>query len=238
MKIIDFHSHILPGLDDGSRDMEMTEIMLSSARKNGIDAMVATPHFYADRMRLHPFLDHRQQVFEAVRERAADMGLELFCGAEVAFFRGIGRAEEVERLCIRGTSLLLLEMPFRPWTERDLSEVGALLERDIRPVIAHLERFPAFQRDKSMVDALMELPVLIQVNTGPLLHWRTRGPILRWLKEGEADLLGTDCHDLSRRCVNMAQARQVILQKAGEAVLQRIDQTGQKLLRGALQRVE
>ena len=233
MKTIDFHSHILPALDDGSKSIEMTERMLSTAKGQGIDAMVATPHFYAERMRLPSYLQRRQEAWERTRELAADMGMELFLGAEVAFFPGIGRAEEIVELCIQGTSLMLVEMPFRPWTEKDLNEIEHLMDRGIRPIIAHLERFPGFQRDKSMVDELMEMPVLIQVNTGPLLHWNTRRPILRWLKNGQVDLLGSDAHNLDSRAVNLALGRQVIRQRLGQDVLDEIDRTGQQLLRVA-----
>ena len=233
MKIIDFHSHILPALDDGSKSIEMTERMLSAAKAQGIDAMVATPHFYAERMRLTSYLQRRQEAWERTRALAAGMGMELFLGAEVAFFSGIGRAEEIAELCIQGTSLMLVEMPFRPWSGKDLKEIERLLERGIRPIIAHLERFPSFQRDKSMVDELMEMPVLVQVNTGPLLRWTTRRPVLRWLKNGQVDLLGSDCHNLDSRAVNLAQGRQVIRQRLGQDVLDEIDRTGQQLLRPA-----
>lgn len=233
MKVIDFHSHILPGLDDGSKDIHMTSAMLTEAKRQGIDVMVATPHFYGDSMKLETFLKDRREAFAAASEAAEQVGIQLYCGSEVAYFRGISRAEDIRQLCIRGTNLMMVEMPFHAWTGQELRELEALIHSGVRPIIAHLERFPYFQEDKSMIDQLLDLPVLIQVNAGPLLRWSNRRRPLRWLKEGQAHLLGSDAHNTSSRSVNLGPAREVIRKKLGQQTLDHIDSIGQRALTSA-----
>lgn len=230
MSIIDFHSHILPGIDDGSRDAAMTVRMLQSASAQGIGTIVATPHFYADSATIERFLRHRQRALEEVQEIAARNQIRIVCGAEVAFFPDMSRAEDLERLCIENTRLLMVEMPFREWTARDLREMEMLLRRGLHPVIAHLERFYQFQTDKGMIPALLDMPVSIQINAGCLLRWNTRRRAIKLFQNGQAHLLGSDCHNISTRPENLAEGRAVLEKKLGKQALRRIDRLGKALL--------
>ena len=231
MNVIDFHSHILPGIDDGSRSIGMTARMLDACAEQGIAVQIATPHFYADRMNPEAFLERRRAAFEQTLPLAEERGIELLCGAETAFFRSIGQAEILDRLTIEGTRLLLLEMPFRPWTGRDLDEVDRILRRGIRPVIAHVERFYGFQKDRGIVDELIDMPVYVQVNAEALLTWKTRGRMLKLFANGRADLLGSDCHNVTDRAQNLAAGREALRKKLGPQALEKIDVLGGQILR-------
>ena len=127
MVVIDFHSHVLPGIDDGSRNIETSIEMLRLSRNAGVDRMIATPHFYADEDRIEHFLEKREHAYQSLIEAVTTENIsdtpQLLLGAEVAFFDGIGDADKVDRLTIQGTELLLLEMPFRTWTDEDLLQV-------------------------------------------------------------------------------------------------------------------
>lgn len=230
MSIIDFHSHILPGIDDGSRDAAMTAQMLQSASAQGIRTIVATPHFYADSTTIERFLRHRQRALDEVQEIAARNQIRIVCGAETAFFSEMSRAENLELLCFNNTNLIMVEMPFRGWTARDLREIEMLLRRGLRPVIAHLERFYQFQTDKGMIPELLDMPVYIQINAGCLLHWNRRRQAIKLFKDGQAHLLGSDCHNISTRPENLAEGRAVLEKKLGRQALRRIDRLGKTLL--------
>ncbi|MBR1629024.1 MAG: capsular polysaccharide biosynthesis protein, partial [Lachnospiraceae bacterium] len=82
--VIDFHTHVLPGIDDGARDLETSIEMLDKMKKQGVDLVVATPHFYADRMTVDGFLKNREKAFEAVESRRRDGWPKVMKGAEVA----------------------------------------------------------------------------------------------------------------------------------------------------------
>ncbi|MBQ6421826.1 MAG: capsular polysaccharide biosynthesis protein [Clostridia bacterium] len=228
---IDFHCHILPGIDDGSKNPDMTREMLNVSRRQGIGTVVATPHFYADSMRISGFLERRKAAYEATLPLAEAAGIRIIPGAEVAFFPGISRAEGIDRLTIGDTGMMLIEMPFRAWSGRDLDEVERILQ-DMEVCIAHLERFYQFQTDKGIIPALLEMPVCVQVNAECLLDRRTRKIPLKLFKNGQAHLLGSDCHNLESRPQNLAEGRAVIAAKCGAAVLEEIDALGEEILEG------
>lgn len=231
MSVIDFHSHILPGIDDGSRDREMSEKMLEFSGKQGVNLMVATPHFYASRMTMDSFLRKRATAFDSIKNDAEKHRVGLLQGAEVAFFSGMSCADGLESLTIAGTMLLLLEMPFRSWSDGDIREVEKLLDRGLTPVIAHMERFYPYQKDKRIIDELYALPVLVQVNAESLLNWRTKRLALKLFREGKTQLLGSDCHNLLSRPPNLTAGRNVIEKKLGVPYLERMDRLGEEMLK-------
>lgn len=230
VSVIDFHAHILPSLDDGSRSDEMTGQMLQSAKEQGIDAIVATPHFYADSMRMERFLQKREQAFFRAEKQAQEHGIRLFCGAEAAFFSGIGKAAGIEMLQIENTDLLMLEMPFRAWSAYDIKEIDQLLRRGIQPVIAHLERYFSFQTDREIIPLLLDMPVSVQINAECLLYWRTRRRALKLFESGQAHLLGSDSHNMSSRPQNLKAGRAVLERKLGKKYLVEMDKLGTSLL--------
>lgn len=223
-RMIDIHSHVLPGIDDGSKNIEMSREMLDTSATMGVTLLAATPHFYADQMQIDTFLENREAAYTAIAPYAQAKGIRLIKGAEVAFFRGIGRSEQITALQLEGTNLLLLEMPFRDWTKSDLKEVDQLIDRGITPILAHIERFYGFQRDKGIVDALMDRDVLVQINTDPLTHWSTRGKLLKLIRQERVHFLGSDCHNTTTRPQNLALGREVIRKKLGEDTLRQLDE--------------
>ncbi len=230
-EIIDFHTHILPGIDDGSRDADTSCRMLEMAVEQGVDMIVATPHFYASRDRVEHFLEKRARAEALLREHLAGYPLQLRHGAEVAFFRGISRAEKLDSLTIEGTNLLLLEMPFMPWESSDIDEVETLIEeRGYRILLAHLERYLDLPGNKRRIQEILELPVHVQINAESLTDWRKRGHLVRMFRDGQAHVLGSDCHSLHRRPPNLAEGRAVLEKKLGRECLQRIDADGCRLL--------
>ena len=231
MPVLDLHSHVLPGIDDGSPDVETSLEMLRLSAQQGVEAMVATPHFYAWRNRVERFLRRRQRAFEQLAPHLLPGLPDLYLGAEVAFFEGISEAEMLEELTLEGTDVLLLELPFRPWSGRDLDEVEALIEcRGFQVVLAHLERYTMFSENRSLLLELMDMPLQVQINAESLLSWRGRGRLLKWFRNDQAHLLGSDCHGVEHRVPNLGQGREILRKKLGQDILDRIDRAGARLL--------
>ena len=233
--IIDFHSHILPGIDDGSRDLDTSMAMLEQIRAQQTDILIATPHFYAMQDRIDTFLQHRQQAYDAFCKAIAGRGWtdypQILTGSEVAFFNGISRSEEICRLTIEGTDLLLLEMPFALWNEHIIEEVSNLIQdRHLRIMIAHLDRFIRMPGNKKYIRQLLELPVYVQLNAECLPDWRHRHIFLKMLEEGTAHVLGSDCHGAHHRVPNLKAGRDMIQKKKGIQLLEKIDRQGYELL--------
>ena len=103
--LIDFHTHILPGIDDGSRNIEMSLNMLAAQREQQVDEIVATPHFYAQKDSVEEFLLRRQCSYEKLKTKMAETNLDqkLHLAAEVYYFQGIGSAGMIPKLCVEGT---------------------------------------------------------------------------------------------------------------------------------------
>jgi len=231
MAIIDMHCHILPGVDDGARDVETSLAMLEASRAQGVQYMVATPHFYATRDRVDAFLARRKAAWEALKARMEPDYPKVMLGAEVAFFRGISRAERLEALKIEGTDCLLLEMPFRPWSEDDVDEVSEILEKHGYTIIlAHVERYLAMRGNADYIGNLLELPVLAQINAESLLDWRQRGKLIKMVRNGQVHLLGSDCHGIHHRPPNLGEGREILRRKTGTEYLDRIDWRSEELL--------
>ncbi|WP_026496102.1 CpsB/CapC family capsule biosynthesis tyrosine phosphatase [Butyrivibrio sp. WCD3002] len=227
--MIDFHTHILPGIDDGSRNLDMTKELIQRERQQGIDKIVFTPHFYAQNENAQHFLEKRDKAYESVKENCADLtdGLEFKLGAEVYYFPGMGKADILPRLCMEGTDYILLEMPFAQWTSSIYRDVKDIIEKQkLRVILAHIERFYQFQKDKAVWSDILDLPVIPQINTGSFLSWKSRRFDIRFIKEGHGIILGTDCHNITSRVPNLTEGRAVIEKKLGASVLENIDKRG------------
>lgn len=232
-KVIDFHSHILPGIDDGSKNLAMSLAMLRKMTEQEIDACIATPHFYGYRHSVESFLKHRTGAWEQLRTELTDGMPEIRLGAEVALYSKLPDLsdDELDALCIENTRVLLLEMPFAQWTGYDVELVAQLaIQRDYTVVLAHLDRFLDLQRDDGALENLLQMPLFVQINTQSLLTWKCRKKAVEFFREGKAHLLGSDCHNLKDRRPNLQEARNVLEKKLGGDILQQIDELGGELL--------
>ena len=242
--MIDFHTHILPKVDDGSADAVESTAMLQEEMRQEVDTIVATPHFYANRISIEGFLHDRDNsvrtwsAYLNQREDIFDLGSfrGIFLGAEVYYFPGIGRAEKLSELAIRGTKTILIEMPFVQWTEDMVTELRDILNRQqLEIVLAHVERYPEFQKDKRIWEQVMSLPLTLQLNGGCFTHGRARRKFgLGLLQERDNVILGSDCHNMSSRRPNLKEAREIIAKKLGADRLERIDALSQHLIEKTL----
>ena len=233
--MIDFHSHILPGVDDGSRSVEESIAMLRLAGEQGIRRVVATPHFYPRYDRPEAFLERRARAEEALRrEMEKHPGLPcVSIGAEVHFFRGMSDSEILPQLTIRGKSCILIEMTPGPWPEDIYRELAGIWEkRGITPIIAHIDRYIGPFRTYGIPRRLEELPVLVQANADFFLERSTAGMAMRMLKADQIQLLGSDCHNMAFRKPNLGPALGAIEKRLGREALDRIRARGQRLLGG------
>lgn len=231
--LIDFHTHILPEIDDGSRNVEMSLNMLAAQREQQVDEIVATPHFYAQKDSVEEFLLRRQRSYEKLKTKMAETNLDqkLHLAAEVYYFQGIGSAGMIPKLCVEGTQTLLLEMPFAQWNSAVYADVEKLVQRQkLKVVIAHIERYYAFQKKKEIWNAVMELPLYRQMNAGVFLNWKKRHKAFQLAKEAGTIILGSDCHNMDTRHPNLAEGRIVLTKRFGEAFLQKTDRLTREVL--------
>ena len=233
MALIDFHTHILPGIDDGSSSLEESIAMLRMTGEQGIRNVIATPHFYPQYDSLEHFLQRRDNAFATLCEKTGEMSElpTVILGAEVYFFRGMSQSDSLDRLTIGEKKCILLEMPAISWTDeiyRELYEIHA--QRGIVPIIAHVERYITPFNQGKVMRQLAELPVLVQANANFFVKRSTARMAARLLKEDRIHLLGSDCHNMVQRKPNLDLAVQRIRTSLGDDSLCRIEQHQAELL--------
>lgn len=231
--IADFHSHVLPGVDDGSSSLEETLALLRIEAGQGIQHIVATPHFYPQHDDLERFLARRERAEKSLRESLRkEPGLPtITVGAEVYFFPGISDSEALKWLTIGNKRFILLEMQHVPWGSNVYRELESIyVKQGLTPIIAHIDRYISPFHTYGILDRLVDLPVLIQANASFFLRYTTRGMALRMLNKGQIHLLGSDCHNLSSRPPRLGEATDVIRKRLGDLALERIERIGIDIL--------
>lgn len=229
--MIDLHTHILPGMDDGSPDVETSVAMLRCQAQQGVEVVCATSHYYPWENSIERFCERRAQALEQLYG-VLPVGLpQIIPAAEVTFFSGMSDKHGLDKLCVDGTRTLLLEMPFTEWTDFQVEEVSALvLDRGFEVVLVHPERFCSSKGNRKKLEQLTDLPIGLQINTGTLLNWRNRRLGLELLQQARFPLIASDCHNMRHRPPNLKEGRQVAAQKLGEAFLNELDQNAERLI--------
>lgn len=234
-QIVDFHTHILPGIDDGSHNTEETVAMLRQEKEQGITHVVATPHFYPQHDKPERFLARRAAAMERLEEiLAQDPSLpRITAGAEVHYFRGIGSTDVLPELTIGSGRYILIEMPAAPWTETMYDELERIYSRrSIMPIIAHIDRYISPLRTFRIPERLCELPVLVQANADFFVGRFTSGMAMKLLRSEQIHLLGSDCHNLTSRKPNLGAAIEAIQKKLGTEALFPIINSQNEILNG------
>ena len=232
-RIVDFHSHILPGIDDGSASLEESMAMLRLEAKQGIRHVVATPHFYAQHDSIEAFLERRAEAEQCLRgemSKYPDLP-ELTVGAEVYFFQDISQSDVVQRLTIGTNPYCMIEMPMAAWTDamyRELSQIYQ--DQGIVPIVAHVDRYLGRFRTFGIPRRLEELPVMVQANASYFCGSRG-AQAMRLLRKGQIHLLGSDCHNMRGRRPNLDKAVDRIEKHGGAQLLEHIAQ-GQRMVLG------
>lgn len=212
--MIDLHSHILPGLDDGAVDLDDAVDIARAAAADGIYAIAATPHVRED----YPTTaDAMEQGVRQLTRQLTQQGidLELLRGGEVSLEQ-LDRlsVDELRRFGLGGNPrYLLIETPYRTWPlplDEIVSRLGSL---DMIPVIAHPERNPVVQADISKIEKLVRDGALIQITAASLdgrLGPRARTCAERLLDEELVHLIGSDAHTAGIREAGLSAARDAV----------------------------
>ncbi len=231
--VTDFHSHVLPEMDDGSRSPEESVAMLSAMAVQGVSRVVATPHFYLHHEDADSFLRRRQRSYERLLPALQqESGLpELVLGAEVYYFPGISESEVLTQMTIGSSGCVMVEMPIGPWSDAMLRELSEMESRlGLIPIIAHIDRYIGTVSSRHLSAVLEDMPVYVQANALPFLCWSTRRRLLKMLKKGQIQLLGSDCHDTEKRPPNLGAAVDTIVKYLGQDAISEIRDFEKQLL--------
>lgn len=221
---IDFHTHILPDVDDGARDVDMSLRMLREMENSQVDLVIATPHYFSLDEKPIDFKKRiaaaAQQLQDAAMQNSQKLP-DFLLGAEVYVERNLLLTEDLDLLCIGDTDLLLLELPvseFREWMYTVLSGVTTIY--GVRPVIAHVERVLS-RISKKDLKKILEIPgICFQFNHTAFQDRKARSFVKQVMKEGYPVFFGSDCHSVSDRgptsAADYEQIRQWLIKKMGK----------------------
>ena len=187
--IIDFHAHVLPCADHGSDSVDTTVFQLSSAAAAGVRCIIAPPHFYPTCHSVESFLARRDEAYENLRPRLTPDMPEIILGAEVLMCHGIERLDGLSSLCVAGTRVLLLELPYSDFSESYVQSVRNLTKDGYEVVLAHAERY-----HPENIEEMVRAGAKIQLNAGALSGLFVDRTVSSWVDRGIVVALGSDIH--------------------------------------------
>jgi protein-tyrosine phosphatase len=199
--LTEYHCHILPGIDDGADSVETSLQMAEMMRSQGVDRIIATPHFYAHNEKsISEFIKKRQSAFESIKDSVAIQDVHL--GAEVAIEHGISELPDIEKLAVEGTRIILLELPYRAyekWMSEEIYNIAA--EYKLKVMLAHVHRYlPYYSRDE--IETILSSGSILQINNEAFANWKERRLARKVMAEHTHFAFGSDAHNLSGRKPN------------------------------------
>ncbi len=232
--MIDIHTHILPYMDDGAKDVEIAAAMLKEELAQGVHTVLLTSHYYGKKHSPAHYLAKREESLNRLKPYIPE-GINLRLGAEV-YFTGMNTAS-FELLCplaIEGTKYILLELPLRrEWSPILLERVEDFIDQTgYTPIIAHVERYKEVWAKPIIVTKLVQLGCLIQINAESLCEKRTRRLMCKFLKKGLVHCVGTDAHNLEERAPVMQKAKEAMVKTGCLKEWETMQENMQKILGG------
>ncbi len=218
--MIDFHTHILPSVDDGSKNIEMTCEMLKTAEKQGIETVIASPHFYFDKSNVEKFVAIREAALSETKKVITEnsINVNVLAGAEVYLTPDIAEADNLKDLCVEGTNCMLVELPANEWTGWVYNAMYVLRSKDIIPVLAHLERYVKYISSISKILKLLEMEVVVQINTDDIGRFTYNKVIDAIVKSGKTIVLGSDGHNTTHRTINYEKGYKTFKRRYGTEI--------------------
>lgn len=230
----DFHSHILPGIDDGAKTVEDSINLLKLLQAQGVTDVCLTPHFYTNQISSKDFVIERNKAYETLKSALpSDMNIKLHLGAEVFITHYLFSELVDNNICIDGTEYMLCEFSY---SDAYKDTVFDYLEKliticTVTPIIAHIERYKWIMKDKKAREKLRSMGVLFQTNAVSFCHGKYRRKLMKLVENDEISFLGTDAHSERRNSpMFFSHAQEIIKQKISPEHLNKIQQKSMKIL--------
>lgn len=192
--MIDFHSHILPGIDDGAQNEEETKNLILEAKSIGFDKIISTSHYAIDCFETPEY--KRKELIEELNNE--ENYPEIILGSEIFItYNILDLLKEYKASTINGTNYILFELPLKHHFPNFKDVINKLRENEYKLILAHPERYSIIQKDFNLLYGLSDLGVLFQSNYGSILGLyglSAKFTVKKMLKEGLVNFLGTDVH--------------------------------------------
>ncbi|MBH1939403.1 hypothetical protein I5677_00685 [Mobilitalea sibirica] len=228
--MIDLHTHLLPGIDDGAESVIEAGLMAKTLYHQNVSKVVCTPHFDPTKTSLYDFIDLRSRSIEML----IGIEIELVLGSETILHDYLFHYPDISELCIENTRYLLIELPHGfKWSEKAYDTLANLISYyDIVPVIAHIERYHKRKSRSRHINKLRRMGCVIQLNTTSIIDDKSRKQALHYIKKGYIDVLGSDCHNMLSRPPIFSEALDIINKKIGEQYCSEFMNNAERLIEG------
>ena len=223
---LDIHSHILPGIDDGSKSMDMTIQMLMQAYEEGVRYMMATPHFYPGHKNAEQsyvelvFLEVCEEAERFFPDMTLCLGNEIYYKDEV-----IELLEKKQIQTMNGTRYVLVEFNAGMEYKKIAQAVRKFTMKGYYPILAHVERYAALYKRADLVEELIHMGAYIQINAETLMGGVFDGYrkyCMKLIAEGNVHFLGSDCHNTVGRRAIMEKAVRILKKKTDRDILEKL----------------
>lgn len=208
--IVDIHSHIIPGIDDGSKNMEMTLEMLRKAEKEGTKKIIATPHYLFEygEATIMVVKNHVKEI-NAVLE-CEKIDVKVYSGQEVYFTEKIIEDYMEGNIgTLNDSRYMLIEFPMNKFHENIFDILYELQVRDIIPIIAHPERYKTFIEKPTLINEFINQGYLFQVNAGSIegkFGQNVKKTADIFLDKNIYNFIGSDAHNITSRKTGLKNA--------------------------------
>lgn len=200
--MIDIHCHILPGIDDGAKDLHTSLTMLEKAAQAGITDVIVTPHFIKDSK--YNFGNHpKSQILDILRTavQQANIDINIYLGNEIYLDLDILKLLDADRIATLADSrYLLIELPVLNEDTSAKDILFDIISSGYTPIIAHPERYHYFQAQPTKIQEYLDLGCLMQGDYQSL-HGRygrhAKKALTSYLKKGQIHFLASDQHHAS-----------------------------------------
>lgn len=233
--LVETHCHILPGIDDGAPDIETSLKMIKKLQLQGAKAIILTPHYYSDSISLNDFLERRDNAYRELVNALPQDSPKLIPAAEVYISQYLFSNENLERIAIGNSGYALIEHPFSSTFSQGSYDrlLNLNYEFGIKPILAHIERYPALMENEDLLDEYIEMGCLVQVNissfTAASRHIRKK--LFKYLETGRIHLIGSDCHNLSSRPPEYEKGVNEIIKKCGKETIDILESNAAMLVK-------
>jgi len=162
--LVDLHTHILHGADDGSKSLEMSMNLLEEAEKAGFNKVILTSHYMEGYFSVD--VAERQKTIAEI-DNTKTVGVDLYIGNEIFLSNNLIKLlRENKAVSLNNSKYILIELPFNNKPLNLMNVVYQIQSKDFVPILAHPERYSYFYKTPEIYEELVEKGLLLQVNFG------------------------------------------------------------------------
>ena len=215
MNLYDVHSHILPQMDDGAENVDVSLNIINTLYNQGVRHICLTPHYYTHQESMESFLSRRESSFNLLKPNLPS-DIEFCLGAEVYVTDIIMNNKSIKPVCYGNSDYILLEFPYSTtFTGSSYDFLFRLINQyGVMPILAHIERYSYLNNEDYL--KIKKEGALIQINASSFNYTNTKKIIKYLLKNNLVDFVASDCHDLNRRSVDFFKIKKYIYKKYKE----------------------